>query len=530
MLALCADVSVIRDVNTINKDKRRVWVFCLLDKTLEFARFLYYHIYMRTIRQSLFLAYCFILFSCFAFGQEAPIIIDGIHTASAPVSGVNEKQQFDLLENTLTEADIALRQENYSKAINLADTLLKEGFVDFRIYNLMAAAYEKANDCTNAIYYASKAIYMAPSKVEPYLTRTECYLKDKKINLATKDVETALALNPKSEKAKELKNILYTNPKLKAQNSQNDNQALPKWFSKYLIIVCLVFAVLLFLRYRKPEYVDSHGRRLKEYNIKEQYDFIRLIGEGGMGKVYEAYDNSLKRKVAIKRIRPELLRNGAFREQFLTEARTVAMLRHPSIVEIYTVIETTTSLYLVFEYVEGQTLETRLDIDNYIPFNEIKEIFKSVCAGLTYAHSLDIVHCDLKPGNIMIADFGPAKVMDFGVAQKIAKDKKDKENLSVAGTPAYMSPEQQKGYTSKQSDIFSLGVCLYEALIGVVPWGVKGYDLNNKIIVKPSRINPRLPKEIDTLIIKALAQNPDERIQSVEEFWELLNACELENN
>ena len=428
-----------------------------------------------------------------------------------------------------TRIDLYLAEIMPNLSRSKIQKLIKEGFTDFRIYNFQAIAYEKLDDCPNALYYASKAIYIAPSAVGPYLTRAECYLKDKKIPLATKDVETALSFNPKSEKAQQLKNILFTNPKSKAQDQKNGDN-LPKWFSKYILIVALLFGVLLFLRYRKPEYVDSHGRRLKEYNIKEQYDFIRLIGEGGMGKVYEAYDNSLKRKVAIKRIRPELLKSGTFREQFLSEARTVAMLRHPSIVEIYTVIETTTSLYLVFEYVEGQTLETRLDIDNYIPFNEIKEIFKSVCAGLAYAHSLDIVHCDLKPGNIMIADFGPAKVMDFGVAQKIVKGKKDKENISIAGTPAYMSPEQQKGYTSKQSDIFSLGVCLYEALIGVVPWGVKGYDLNNKIIVKPSRINPKLPKEIDTLITKALAQNPEERIQTVEEFWNLLDACELENN
>ena len=484
---------------------------------------------MKTNWRCLYLILCFCFIPCFAYTQESPLVIDGIHSQSAPISGVSERQKADLLENSLTEIEISIEQENYDKAINLADGLIKEGFTDPRIYIVIARAYEEQDDCPNALYYASKAIYMSPSLVEPYLTRAECHLKDKKINLATKNVETALSLNPKSEKALELKNILFTSPQIKTHKPKEE-QDLPEWFTKYIIVVGIVFVVLLFLRYRKPEYVDSQGRRLKEYNIKEQYNFSRLIGEGGMGKVYEAYDNSLKRKVAIKRIRPELLKSGPFRDQFLTEARTVAMLRHPSIVEIYTVIETTTSLYLVFEYVEGQTLETRLDIDNYIPFNEIKEIFKSVCAGLAYAHSLDIVHCDLKPGNIMIADFGPAKVMDFGVAQKIVKDKKDRETLSVAGTPAYMSPEQQKGYTSKQSDIFSLGVCLYESLIGVVPWGVKGYDLNNKIIVKPSRINHRLPKELDDLIIKALAQDPADRIQTVEEFWQLLDACELKKN
>ena len=337
-------------------------------------------------------------------------------------------------------------------------------------------------------------------------------------------------MNPKSERAQEVKETIYANPAKSLQEKKKDGEKIPKWFGQYLIGIAVILVILLYLRYRNPEYVDGQGRRLKEYNIKEQYKFIRLIGEGGMGKVYEAYDNALKRKVAIKRIRPELLKNGTFREQFLAEARTVAMLRFPSIVEIYTVIETTTSLYLVFEYVDGQTLETRLDIDNYIPFKEIKEIFRSVCAGLAYAHSLDIVHCDLKPGNIMIADFGPAKVMDFGVAQKIAKDKKDRETFSVAGTPAYMSPEQQRGFTSKQSDIFSLGVCLYEALIGVVPWGVKGYDLDTQKIVEPSRINPRFPKELDDLLIKALAKEPEDRIQTVEEFWQLLDACELRKN
>ena len=474
-----------------------------------------------------FLTVFFCALFCTSFAQKSPLFVNGIYTPSAPVSGVSERQKSDLLENSLTEIEIAIKNENYNKAISLSDALIKEGFIDVRLYNFQALAYEKLDDCENAIYYASKAIFMAPSVVEPYVVRANCYFKNKKVALAKQDIDAAFVLNPKSERAKKIRSVIYANPSKNIQNTKDSQGNLPKWFTKYLIIVAAIFLILLFLRYRKPEYVDSHGRRLKEYNIKEQYNFIRLIGEGGMGKVYEAYDNALKRKVAVKRIRPELLKNGAFREQFLSEARTVAMLRHPSIVEIYTVIETTTSLYLVFEYVEGQTLETRLDIDNYIPFKEIKEIFHSVCDGLAYAHSLDIVHCDLKPGNIMISDFGPAKVMDFGVAQKIVKDKKDKESYSVAGTPAYMSPEQQRGYTSKQSDIFSLGVCLYEALIGVVPWGVKGYDLNTKKIVKPSKINPRYPKELDDLLIKALAQNEEDRIQTVEEFWKLLDACEL---
>jgi len=482
--------------------------------------------------KSVFLSFSIFLFCAlsFSFAQNSPFFIEGKYAQSAPVSGVNERQKADLLNNTLTEIEIALDSQNYDKVINLSQSLIKENFTDYRLYSYQAMAYEQLDDCNNAEYFATKAITLAPSAVDPYVTRANCYFKNKKIPLATRDIEKALFLNPKSERAQKAKKDIYADPVKSTKDTTDKTDNFPKWFTKYLIIIGLIFIVLLYLRYRNPEYVDGQGRRLKEYNIKEQYKFIRLIGEGGMGKVYEAYDNALKRKVAIKRIRPELLKNGTFREQFLSEARTVAMLRHPSIVEIYTVIETTTSLYLVFEYVDGQTLETRLDIDNYIPFKEIKEIFRSVCAGLSYAHSLDIVHCDLKPGNIMIADFGPAKVMDFGVAQKIAKDKKDKETFSVAGTPAYMSPEQQKGFTSKQTDIFSLGVCLYEALIGVVPWGVKGYNLNTQKIVKPSAINPRFPKELDDLLEKALAKDPNERIQTVEEFWKALESCELKNN
>lgn len=267
---------------------------------------------------------------------------------------------------------------------------------------------------------------------------------------------------------------------------------------------------------------DKKGTAYQGINIKEKYQFIRQIGEGGMGKVYEAYDNVLKRKVAVKRIRPELLKNDYIREQFLAEARMVAMLRHPCIVEIYTVIETANSLYLVFEYVDGQTLETRLDIDNNLSLEQAKDIFSSVCKGLAYAHSQDIVHCDLKPGNIMIADSGIAKVMDFGVAKKLASGSK-KEAKNLAGTPAYMSPEQQQGIMSKQSDIYSLAVCLYETLCGQVPWSIDGFDVETKKIIPLSKLLPDIPPSVDALIERCLKEDPKERVQSVEEFWERLS-------
>jgi serine/threonine-protein kinase len=184
------------------------------------------------------------------------------------------------------------------------------------------------------------------------------------------------------------------------------------------------------------------------------------------------------------------------------------------------VLETINSLYLVFEYVEGQTLEMRLDIDGYLDFEEIRDIFSYVCRGLIYAHSNNIVHCDLKPGNIMITDSGTAKIMDFGVARAIGEENSD--SRTVAGTPAYMPPEQQKGITSKQSDIYSLAVCLYESLVGRVPWSVSGFDVVSKKIIPPSSISKSVPKAVDQLIARSLNEDPAKRIQTMEEFWDIL--------
>lgn len=128
----------------------------------------------------------------------------------------------------------------------------------------------------------------------------------------------------------------------------------------------------------------------------------------------------------------------------------------------------------------------------------------------------------------MISDSGIAKVMDFGVAQKVTEENEN-SSRPVAGTPAYMSPEQQKGFTSKQSDIYSLAVCLYEALVGQVPWSVKGFDVTTKKIVPPSQIASYIPKEIDELIIRSLDEDPAKRIQTVEQFWDILKNAQANN-
>ena len=482
----------------------------------------------------LLLAAFFCAIPLFSFAaQAAPIIVEGRYSAGFKnIEDGADIKKATALENALNEINRKLESGDYNTAIAACQSLLDNNYDDPRIYTIMAMAYENSKDFDNAYYFASQAIAKTPSNVEAYTTRARSYLEKKDFLRATEDIDTALKLNPRSSRAMSVRDMITEaqKPSRKAKRSLSDYH-LPPWFFVYFVCVVLVITFYVVLRYYNvfggP--VDVKGRKLKEVNIKEQYHFIRPIGEGGMGKVYEAYDNALKRKVAVKRIKPELLRNDYVREQFLSEARMVAMLHHPCIVEIYTVIETANSLYLVFEYVDGQTLETRLDIDSYIDFDEVKDIFESVCKGLSYAHSNNIVHCDLKPGNIMISDSGIAKVMDFGVAQKITDDKKNHAH-PVAGTPAYMSPEQQKGITSKQSDIYSLAVCLYEALVGQVPWSVKGFDVTTKKIVPPSKIAPYIPKEIDELIIRSLNEDPAKRIQSVEQFWDILKNAQAVNS
>ncbi len=421
-----------------------------------------------------------------------------------------------------------LQNKDFAGTVRRINELTARNLLDQRFYLLLAIAYDGLHRYDDVIYSAGEAIAVSPQDPRPYILRAQAYLQRGDYERSRMDVDAALRLNPRSQLALKVKHDLdEKNTALSKGRAPETQQAkrTPPWLIFYFTALILAIAIFVYLRY---EDVFRRGPRTafnrKEVEVKEQYDFLRQIGEGGMGKVYEAYDKVLKRKVAIKRVRPELVRSAYVREQFLAEARMVALLRHPCIVEIYTVIESESSLYLVFEYVDGQTLETRLDIDGRIPFSEAKRIFDYVCRGLHYAHSQDIIHCDLKPGNIMIKEDGTAKVMDFGVAKKAMEGNTGAR--TVAGTPAYMAPEQQKGFMRKQSDVYSLALCLYEALVGQVPWSVKGFDIATKRIYPASKLAPGIPPEVDKLLEDALREDPKERIQSIDEFWSRLNAIE----
>ncbi len=264
--------------------------------------------------------------------------------------------------------------------------------------------------------------------------------------------------------------------------------------------------------------------------IGSRFEVLGRIGSGGMGEVFEGRDLALDRRVAIKKMREEFSRDPAERARFLSEARTVAKLRHPGIVEIYAVLEEEGDAYLVFERVEGRTLSEILLERGRIPFEEARAWLRSACEAVEYAHGQGVVHRDIKPSNIMLSG-GRVKVMDFGVARQ-AKDAATRLGTgTAAGTPPYMAPEQERGEVRKESDVFALGVCFYELLTGMLPFEGSGAGmLLNKMEGRAVPLSGRLggfPPGLEEALARAFSPDPDRRTRSPSELSAALDALKL---
>ncbi len=269
---------------------------------------------------------------------------------------------------------------------------------------------------------------------------------------------------------------------------------------------------------RRPCAEGASAAALDGYTIR------RVIATGGMGVVYEAEDRKLGRRVAIKKLRGEIRADPKERDRFLMEARTVASLTHPNIVQIHSIIDDEQDIYLVFEYAEGRTLRELLSENKRLSWNETRDIFRGVCRALEYAHTRKIVHRDLKPSNIMVDEKGEAKVMDFGVARGV-KDAVTRAAVTntVWGTPSYMSPEMEEGEIRPESDVFALGVCFYETLTGKTPFqGTAGAMYQAKTTARyapASSLAADTPRGLDEALRSALEPDPRKRLRSADEFW-----------
>jgi len=257
------------------------------------------------------------------------------------------------------------------------------------------------------------------------------------------------------------------------------------------------------------------------------YLVVSKLGEGGMGMVYKAHDTTLDRTVALKVLSPHLFRNLEFLQRFRVEAQAQARLNGPNIVTLHSMFEIPGSLVLVMEHVEGNTLEQRLHNEGRLSVATTVWVFEQALLGVERAHRMGIVHRDLKPSNIFITNTHEIKLMDFGVA-KILDSKESTQAGSMIGTLMYISPEQITGHDADfRSDIYTLGITLYQAVTGVLPFEKKtDYEYMNAHLheqpLPPTALQPAIPQELEDIILKAMDKDPDKRFQGAHEFRKAL--------
>ena len=264
-----------------------------------------------------------------------------------------------------------------------------------------------------------------------------------------------------------------------------------------------------------------------------RYELIEKIGEGGMAVVYKAKDRLLNRYVAIKILRPEFTQDEQFLDSFKRESQAAAGLQHPNIVSIYDVGRTGNINFIVMELVDGSPLSDFIKENGHLDYKTTIDIAKQVASALAIAHKHQIIHRDVKPHNIMITSDGVAKLTDFGIARAVSKATMVADTSKIIGSVHYFSPEQARGaYVDERSDIYSLGIVMFEMLTGRVPFdGETPVEVAlkhiNEDVPSPAKLVPGIPPALDKVVLKATDKYQTERYKSADEMLEALKNVEF---
>ena len=262
-----------------------------------------------------------------------------------------------------------------------------------------------------------------------------------------------------------------------------------------------------------------------------RYEVIEELGQGGMGNVYRAFDRKIHEEIAIKFLKPEIAADKRFVQRFSNELKIARRVSHHNVCRMHDLHEEGTALYITMEYVRGEDLKALIRRMGTLPVGKTVSIARQVAEGLAEAHKLGVVHRDLKPSNVMIDKEGDAKIMDFGIARSIYAGGMTADGAMI-GTPEYMSPEQIEGHEiDGRSDIYSLGVLVFEMATGRVPFEGDtplsvAFKHKNEIPQAPRKINPQVPEGLNRLVLRCLEKDKSRRYQTAEEFLEDLARVE----